>query len=103
MPHRWWGAVPVPLYQDAVAEEIVFTLNNCSARFVVAGDQEQVDKIVDARDELKNIAHIVYLDGRGLRKYDHSFLTSYKNLQENGLQSGVRRAACTTDRRFKAR
>ncbi|MBO6920203.1 MAG: AMP-binding protein [Rhizobiaceae bacterium] len=83
------GAVPVPLYQDAVAEEIVFTLNNCSARFVVAGDQEQVDKIVDARDELKNIAHIVYLDGRGLRKYDHSFLTSYKNLQENGLQSGL--------------
>lgn len=83
------GAVPVPLYQDAVAEEIVYTLNNCSARYVVAGDQEQVDKIVDARDELKNIEHIVYLDGRGLRKYDHKFLTSYKNLQDNGRQSGL--------------
>lgn len=83
------GAVPVPLYQDAVAEEIVYTLNNCSARYVVVGDQEQVDKIVDARDELKNIEHIVYLDGRGLRKYDHKFLTSYKNLQDNGRQSGL--------------
>lgn len=83
------GAVPVPLYQDAVAEEIVYTLNNCSARYVVVGDQEQVDKIVDARDELKNIEHIVYLDGRGLRKYDHKFLTSYKNLQDNGHQSGL--------------
>lgn len=83
------GAVPVPLYQDAVAEEIVYTLNDCSARYVVVGDQEQVDKIVDARDELKNIEHIVYLDGRGLRKYDHTFLTSYKNLQDNGRQSGL--------------
>jgi long-chain acyl-CoA synthetase len=83
------GAVPVPLYQDAVAEEIVYTLNDCGARYVVAGDQEQVDKIVDARDELKNIEHLVYLDGRGLRKYDHKFLTSYKNLQENGRQSGL--------------
>ena len=81
------GAVPVPLYQDAVAEEIVYTLNDCSARYVVVGDQEQVDKIVDARDELKNIEHSVYLDGRGLRKYDHKFLTSYKNLQDNGRQS----------------
>lgn len=83
------GAVPVPLYQDAVAEEIAFTFDNCNARFVVAGDQEQVDKIVDARNELTNIEHIVYLDGRGLRKYDHSYLTSYKDIQDQGRQSGL--------------
>ena len=41
------GAVPVPLYQDAVAEEMAFVLEHCGARFVVAGDQEQVDKVLE--------------------------------------------------------
>ncbi len=83
------GCIPVPLYQDAVAEEVAYSLNNCSARFVIAGDQEQVDKIADLRDELPNIAHIIYFDGRGLRKYDHSALSSYAQIQENGRKSGL--------------
>ncbi len=40
------GAVPVPLYQDAVAEEMAYVLDHCGARFVIAGDQEQVDKVL---------------------------------------------------------
>ena len=51
-PYLYWammaaemvGAVPVPLYQDANAEEMAYVLDHCGARFVVAGDQEQVDK-----------------------------------------------------------
>ncbi|MFV0303476.1 MAG: AMP-binding protein, partial [Paracoccus sp. (in: a-proteobacteria)] len=33
------GAVPVPLYQDAVAEEMAYVLGHSGARFVVCGDQ----------------------------------------------------------------
>ena len=40
------GATPVPLYQDAVAEEMAYVLEHCSARFAVADDQEQVDKVL---------------------------------------------------------
>jgi long-chain acyl-CoA synthetase len=50
----------------------------------VAGDQEQVDKILDIRDSLKNLQTIIYLDPRGLRKYDHSILKQYQSLQEEG-------------------
>ncbi len=82
------GCVPVPLYQDAVADEVAYALKHCGARFVVAGDQEQVDKIMDVRDELSNIEHIVYHDGRGLRKYDHTDLTSYADLQAKGRAEG---------------
>lgn len=82
------GCVPVPLYQDAVADEVAYALKHCNARFVIAGDQEQVDKIIDVRDELPNIAHIVYHDGRGLRKYDHTDLTSYADLQAKGRADG---------------
>jgi long-chain acyl-CoA synthetase len=78
------GAVPVPIYQDAVGDEIAYVLDHCNARFIVAGDQEQVDKILDIRDSLKNLQTIIYLDPRGLRKYDHSILKQYQSLQEEG-------------------
>ena len=38
------GAVPVPLYSDAAANEYVFPINNAEIRFGFAEDQEQVDK-----------------------------------------------------------
>jgi long-chain acyl-CoA synthetase len=91
-PYLYWamlaaqsiGAVPVPIYQDAVGDEIAYVLDHCNARFIVAGDQEQVDKILDIRDSLKNLKTIIYLDPRGLRKYDHSILKQYQSLQEEG-------------------
>ncbi|WP_296420574.1 AMP-binding protein [Pseudooctadecabacter sp.] len=82
------GAVPVPLYQDAAAEEIAYALDHCGAKFAIVGDQEQVDKIADVRDQLPGLRHIVYLDGRGLRKYDHSDLTSYAEVQAAGRAAG---------------
>jgi long-chain acyl-CoA synthetase len=53
-PAHYWGmiaaqmcgAVPVPLYQDAVADEMAYVLGHCGARFVLCGDQEQVDKVL---------------------------------------------------------
>ena len=66
------GAVPVPLYQDAVADEMAYVLDHCGARFVVCGDQEQVDKVIEVQDRIHHIDQVVYVDKRGMRKYDHS-------------------------------
>ena len=93
-PYLYWsmlaaqsiGAVPVPIYQDAVGDEIAYVLDHCNARFIVAGDQEQVDKVIDIQDNLEGLEHIIYLDARGLRKYDHSKLTQFQKLQETGRQ-----------------
>ncbi|MBE0412548.1 AMP-binding protein [Yoonia sp.] len=82
------GCVPVPLYQDAAAEEVAYAMDHCGARFAVVGDQEQVDKIADVRASLHALEHIIYLDGRGLRKYDHSHMTSYADVQAAGRKSG---------------
>ncbi|WP_299151835.1 AMP-binding protein [uncultured Tateyamaria sp.] len=91
-PHLYWsmmavqmcGAIPVPLYQDAAAEEMAYTLGHCGARFVIAGDQEQVDKVIEVQGELPDFEQIIYLDPRGLRKYDHSKLHQYSHVQEAG-------------------
>lgn len=91
-PHLYWsmvaaqsvGAVPVPLYQDAVGDEIAYVLGHCGAKYIIAGDQEQVDKVLEVEGQIDGLEHMIYLDGRGLRKYDHSRLTSYGALQEKG-------------------
>ena len=83
------GCVPVPLYQDAAAEEVAYALENSGARFAVVGDQEQVDKIADVREQLPMLEHVVYLDGQGLRKYDHTGLTSFTQVQSQGRDSGL--------------
>jgi long-chain acyl-CoA synthetase len=91
-PYLYWsmmaaqmvGAVPVPLYQDASAEEMAYTMSHCGARFVIAGDQEQVDKVMEIQSELTEFEAMIYLDPRGLRKYDSAKLTQYSAVQEAG-------------------
>ena len=74
------GAVPVPLYQDAVAAECVFPINNAEVRFVVVEDQEQVDKMLEVREQCPQLSHIWYDDPRGLRNYDQPGLAGLDEL-----------------------
>ena len=91
-PYLYWsmvavesvGAVPVPLYQDANAEEMAYVLSHCGARFVIVSDQEQVDKVIEVQDQLDQFEHMIYLDPRGLRKYDHSKLHQFSHVQDQG-------------------
>ncbi|SEQ75695.1 AMP-binding protein [Thalassovita taeanensis] len=91
-PHLYWsmvaaqsvGAIPVPLYQDASAEEMAYVLDHCGARFVIAEDQEQVDKVIEVQQGLHQFEHMIYLDPRGMRKYDHSQLHEFSHVQEQG-------------------
>ena len=78
------GAVPVPLYQDAVAAEFVFPINNAEVRFAVVEDQEQVDKLLELRAQCPQLAHIWYDDPRGLRHYSEPGLASLDDLIEAG-------------------
>ena len=95
-PYLYWsllaaqhlGAVPVPLYQDAVADEMEYILTHCNAAYAIVGDQEQVDKIQDLSSKLKNLKDIVYVDPKGLRKYDKSSLHSFESILEAGDKSG---------------
>jgi long-chain acyl-CoA synthetase len=74
------GAIPVNLYQDAAAPECVFPINNAEVRFCVVEDQEQVDKMLEAREQCPQLAHIVYDDPRGLRNYVEDGLGSLDEL-----------------------
>ncbi len=78
------GAIPVPLYQDAVAAEFAFPINNAEVAFAVVEDQEQVDKMLDLRAQCPQLTQIWYDDPRGLRKYTDSGLSSLDALIDSG-------------------
>lgn len=78
------GAIPVPLYQDAVAQEMGHVLLDASITVAIVEDQEQVDKMLEMREQCPALAHIVYDDPRGLRHYTDPMLHSYDELTTLG-------------------
>lgn len=68
------GAIPVPVYADAVADELSFVLNHADVRFAAVEDQEQVDKILSVSERLPKLELMIYDEPRGLRDYDRSRL-----------------------------
>jgi long-chain acyl-CoA synthetase len=80
------GAIPIPLYQDAVATECVFPINNADVRFAFAEDQEQVDKLLEIRDKCPQLRGIFFDEPRGLRKYNEPGLQSMDDLIARGRE-----------------
>jgi long-chain acyl-CoA synthetase len=91
-PHMYWafdaaqaiGAVPVPLYADSVAEEMVYVLEHAEARFAVVENQEQVDKLLSIKHRLPKLELLIYHWPKGMRHYTQPFLLALKTLQEEG-------------------
>ena len=80
------GGVPVPVYSDSVADEMVFVLEHAEVKIAICEDQEQVDKVLSAQDKLHHIEHIIYDEERGLRDYDHVHVHAFTEIQELGIR-----------------
>ncbi|HET9820401.1 MAG TPA: AMP-binding protein [Burkholderiaceae bacterium] len=78
------GAVPVPLYQDAVAAEYAFPINNAEVGYAIVEDQEQVDKMLELRAQCPTLKRIWFDDPRGLRNYTEPGLDSLDALVAAG-------------------
>jgi long-chain acyl-CoA synthetase len=78
------GAIPVPLYQDAVATEFVFPIANADVAFAIVEDQEQVDKMLEVRESCPGLTRVWFDDPRGLRQYDAAGLAPLDALIDAG-------------------
>jgi long-chain acyl-CoA synthetase len=78
------GAVPVPVYSDAIADELAHVLDNADVAAAVVQDQEQVDKILSIRDRTPKLTTIIYDEERGLEDYDHANLHAIEALIASG-------------------
>ena len=91
------GAIPVPMYQDSVADELQFVVEHAEVRFAVAENQEQVDKLLEIKDRCPKLEFIVYCDPRGMRDYSQDFLIDFETLQQSGRDLDATNAAFFTD------
>jgi len=97
-PRMYWtflaaqslGAVPVPVYADSVADELAYVLGHAEISMAVVADQEQVDKIQSISERVPTLRHIIYDQPRGLERYDHSQLHSFKSVQDIGAAESKR-------------
>ncbi|TVO58491.1 AMP-dependent synthetase/ligase [Denitromonas halophila] len=78
------GGIPVMMYQDAVAEEMAYVLQDAEIKFAVVEDQEQVDKMLEIREQCPLLEHVIYDDSRGMRHYADTFLLGLDELQSMG-------------------
>jgi long-chain acyl-CoA synthetase len=80
------GGVPVPIYQDSVAQEMLYVLDDAEIAFAIVEDQEQVDKLLELQPRAPRLQHVIYDDPRGLRNYDQPQLLPYDELREIGRE-----------------
>ena len=80
------GAIPVPMYQDAVAKELAYVLAHSEAKLAVAQNQEQVDKLLSIAAEAPLLHRIVYDEPRGLRDYEPGRVKSFESVAAKGAR-----------------
>ncbi len=78
--------VTIGLYRDVLDEELSYLLNYSGARFIVAEDEEQVDKLLGMEDRIPSVEKIIYWDVRGMRKYDDPRLMTMQEVEERGAR-----------------
>ena len=93
-PRLYWGitaaqalgAIPVPLYQDAVADEMAYVLDNADVKIALVQNQEQVDKMLELRERCPHLERIIFDEPRGLRFYNQEFLHDYEKIRQAGIE-----------------
>lgn len=81
------GGPTLNLYTSSVTKELTFGLNRVQAAYVIAQDQEQVDKLLEAQQGLSHVRRVIYVDRTGMRDYrDNPWLLSFVELLELGRE-----------------
>ena len=80
------GGLGTGIYQDSILKEVAYIINHSETKFVIAEDQEQVDKILDMQEELPNVKKVIYYDPKGMGKYDSDLLAYFPDVMEMGRE-----------------
>lgn len=78
------GGVSVGIYTTDGAEQVKSLLRDCRARVVFAGDEEQLDKILQVRADCPAIERIITFGTRDLRGFNDPMCESLKEFQARG-------------------
>ena len=80
------GGISIGLFPDSDAPELKYVIEHSDPKFIVARDQEQVDKMLQLKEGLSNVKRVVWWEPKGLGNYDDSWLTSFDEIMELGRE-----------------
>ena len=78
------GGILVAMWSDSIPSEVAYIVNHSGSKFVMAEDQEQVDKLLEIKTDVPGVQKVIYWDPKGLRSYDDPILISYDGLRKLG-------------------
>jgi long-chain acyl-CoA synthetase len=80
------GGRVVGIFTDCSPEEVQYYIDHSDASFVIANDQEQVDKILTIVDKVPRIKKVIYWEKKGLWFYEHPKLMSFEDVINLGRE-----------------
>ncbi len=91
-PQWYWSSfsiqaargITVALFTDAIPDEIQYIVDHSDSKFIVARDQEQVDKLLAIWDKVPKLEKVIWWYSKGMGKYEEPFITSYEQVKELG-------------------
>lgn len=63
------GAISAGIYQTSMPAEIAQIINTLKVSAVFCDNQEQVDKVLNVRDQIPGVKKVIFEDPRGMRNY----------------------------------
>ncbi len=93
-PHWFWaelaaqsagGKISGP-FSSSLPGEVKYIVEHSDSTFVVVQDQEQVDKMLEIKDELDLVRKVIYWDAKGLRNYSDPSLMSFDEVSRLGRE-----------------
>lgn len=75
------GGTVVGLFTDVGPKEVAYVVGHSDATFVLAGDQEQVDKLLEVQPQLPLVKRVIYWDNRGMWHYRDQWLIEFGDVQ----------------------
>jgi len=80
------GGTIVGIYPDSHLDQVEYIINHSDSIFVVAGDQEQADKVLDIKEKCPLVQKVIVDDPKGMRRYDDPILLYFKDIQKQGRE-----------------
>jgi long-chain acyl-CoA synthetase len=80
------GGAIVGIYPDSHLDQVEYIINHSDSIFLVAGDQEQADKVLELKSSCPKVRKVIVDDPKGMRRYGDPILAFFKDIQKSGRQ-----------------
>jgi long-chain acyl-CoA synthetase len=85
------GGVVTGIFTDSLPSEVKFIVEHSDSNFLIVRDQEQVDKVLEIKDQLPLLKKVIYWDPKGMRGYDDPILADFGDILRSGRTADEKR------------